>query len=66
MVVGGYVIPCSFCVLDKAPNIIFGLDMMKAHRIKIDLEKNALVLNNNYIEFLQPEEVVDRSLSNYN
>lgn len=48
---GGYFFPCTITVMDskeglgdKNMDFLFGLDMLKRHRCKIDLAQNALVL----------------------
>jgi DNA damage-inducible protein 1 len=46
-----FLLGCSFTVISEQEDIIFGLDMLLAHGMKIDLEKKCLVLANIEIQF---------------
>jgi len=46
-----FLLGCSFTVISEQEDIIFGLDMLLAHGMKIDLEKKCLVLANTEIQF---------------
>lgn len=57
-------IPCSFTVLETAVDLLFGLDMLKRHRCKIDLETNKLIVAGGQIEtpFLADHEIDNNNL----
>lgn len=58
MKIGGAEIPCSFTVMEgKDVDLLFGLDMLKRYRAKIDLEKNALCLEGIEVPFLHESEI---------
>lgn len=59
LIFGSYVLPCNFMVLRKAPNIIIGLNIMKAHGIVLDIKNNCLCINNDNIHFLKQNEIED-------
>ncbi|KAJ1938370.1 DNA damage-inducible protein 1 [Kickxella alabastrina] len=62
MDVGGLELLCSFTVMEGAHlGLLFGLDMLKRHLACIDLKRNALVIDENVIEFL-PEHLIPKSL----
>lgn len=55
---GNQYFPCSFTIMDD-PNLefIFGLDMLRRHQANIDLKKNALIIGNQQISFLQEKDI---------
>lgn len=56
--VGGAIMPCAFTVMEgKDVDLLFGLDMLKRHRCKIDLEKNALCFQGIEVPFLHETEI---------
>lgn len=56
--IGGAVMPCAFTVMEgKDVDLLFGLDMLKRYRAKIDLEKNALCLEGIEVPFLHESEI---------
>ena len=42
MKVGGHFLPMSVTILEKGPDFLFGLDMMRRYQCAIDLKANAL------------------------
>jgi DNA damage-inducible protein 1 len=59
--IGGAVMPCAFTVMEgKDVDLLFGLDMLKRYKAKIDLEKNALCFEGIEVPFL-PESEIPRS-----
>lgn len=58
--IGGAVMPCAFTVMEgKAVDLLFGLDMLKRYKAKIDLEKNALCFEGIEVPFLPESEIPD-------
>jgi DNA damage-inducible protein 1 len=56
--IGGAVMPCAFTVMEgKDVDLLFGLDMLKRYRAKIDLEKNALCFEGQEVPFLHESEI---------
>lgn len=56
--IGGAVMPCAFTVMEgKDVDLLFGLDMLKRYRAKIDLEKNALCFHGQEVPFLHESEI---------
>lgn len=56
--IGGAIMPCAFTVMEgKDVDLLFGLDMLKRHRAKIDLEKNALCFAGIEVPFLAEHEI---------
>lgn len=65
--IGGAVMPCAFTVMEgKDVELLFGLDMLRRYKMKIDLEKNALCFENIEVPFLAehdiPKALVDAEL----
>ncbi|OMJ27990.1 DNA damage-inducible protein 1 [Smittium culicis] len=58
--IGTQYLVCSFTVMENQNvELLFGLDMLKRHQACIDLRKNALVINNEEIQFL-PEHLIPK------
>jgi DNA damage-inducible protein 1 len=56
--IGGAVMPCAFTVMEgKDVDLLFGLDMLKRYKAKIDLEKNALCFAGLEVPFLPESEI---------
>jgi DNA damage-inducible protein 1 len=56
--IGGAVMPCAFTVMEgKDVDLLFGLDMLKRYKAKIDLEKNALCFEGLEVPFLPESEI---------
>ncbi|KAG8901832.1 DNA damage-inducible protein 1 [Tulasnella sp. 408] len=56
-------LPCSFTVLEgKDVDMLFGLDMLKAHQACIDLEKNVLRIRGREVSFLPEHELPKNAL----
>ncbi|KAL1592267.1 DNA damage-inducible protein 1 [Paraconiothyrium brasiliense] len=56
--IGGVDMPCAFTVMEgKDVDLLFGLDMLKKYRAKIDLEKNALCFADTEVPFLPEHEI---------
>ncbi|KAH3915318.1 DNA damage-inducible protein [Parastagonospora nodorum] len=56
--IGGAVMPCAFTVMEgKDVDLLFGLDMLKRYKAKIDLEKNALCFESIEVPFLHESEI---------
>lgn len=58
MIIGGQSCATSLTVLDiGGVGLLIGLDWMKRFRIKIDLERNGLLIDGTFVEFLNEWEV---------
>lgn len=58
---GGAVMPCSFTVMEgKDVDLLFGLDMLRRYKAKIDLEKDALCFQGIEVPFLPEHELPKR------
>jgi DNA damage-inducible protein 1 len=56
--IGGAVMPCAFTVMEgKDVDLLFGLDMLKRYKAKIDLDKNALCFAGLEVPFLPESEI---------
>lgn len=56
--IGGAEMPCAFTVMEgKDVDLLFGLDMLKRYKAKIDLEKNALCFEGIEVPFLHESEI---------
>lgn len=56
--IGSAVMPCAFTVMEgKSVDLLFGLDMLKRYKAKIDLEKNALCFEGIEVPFLPESEI---------
>lgn len=56
--IGGAEMPCAFTVMEgKDVDLLFGLDMLKRYKAKIDLEKNALCFEGLEVPFLHESEI---------
>ncbi|KAG9045483.1 DNA damage-inducible protein 1 [Tulasnella sp. UAMH 9824] len=56
-------LPCSFTVLEgKDVDMLFGLDMLKAHQACIDLERNVLRIRGREVSFLPEHELPKNAL----
>jgi DNA damage-inducible protein 1 len=56
--IGGAVMPCAFTVMEgKDVDLLFGLDMLKRYKAKIDLDKNALCFEGLEVPFLPESEI---------
>ncbi|KAK0461688.1 snare binding protein [Desarmillaria tabescens] len=49
------------CVLGQGVDLLFGLDMLKAHQACIDLEKNVLRIQGREVTFLSEHELPDKA-----
>lgn len=57
---------CAFTVMEgKDVDLLFGLDMLKAHQAIIDLEKNALRIQGREVPFLPEHELPEHARNNY-
>ncbi|KAJ4363092.1 DNA damage-inducible protein 1 [Neocucurbitaria cava] len=56
--IGGAAMPCAFTVMEgKDVDLLFGLDMLKRYKAKIDLEKDALCFAGIEVPFLHESEI---------
>ena len=55
-------LPCSFTIMEgRAVDLLFGLDMLKAHQACIDLEKNVLRIQGREVSVLAEHELPDKA-----
>lgn len=56
--IGGVILPCAFTVMEgKDVDLLFGLDMLKRYKAKIDLEKEVLCFQGIEVPFLAEHEI---------
>jgi DNA damage-inducible protein 1 len=58
MMLGQYIIPCNFMILRTGPDIIIGLNIMKTHRISIDMGEGAIKIGGQKIQFLGSKDII--------
>ncbi|KAF8760084.1 Aspartyl protease [Rhizoctonia solani] len=55
-------LPCAFTIMEgRDVDLLFGLDMLKAHQACIDLEKNVLRIQGREVKFLSEHELPDKA-----
>lgn len=55
-------LPCSFTIMEgRDVDLLFGLDMLKAHQACIDLEKNCLRIKGREVNFLSEHQLPDKA-----
>ncbi|CAE6494846.1 unnamed protein product [Rhizoctonia solani] len=55
-------LPCAFTIMEgRDVDLLFGLDMLKAHQACIDLEKNVLRIQGREVRFLSEHELPDKA-----
>jgi len=55
--IGEAILPCALTIMEGNTDLLFGLDMLKRYKAKIDLEKNALCFKGIQIPFLDESEI---------
>ncbi len=59
-------LPCAFTIMEgKGVEMLLGLDMLKRYQANIDLAKNALVINDQTIRFLDEHELPAEASAEY-
>ncbi|CAG9476222.1 unnamed protein product [Plasmodium vivax] len=60
--IGNYFYAVSLTIIDEYDiDFIFGLDLLRRHQCRIDLKKNALVIEDNEIPFLPEKDIIANS-----
>ena len=55
-------LPCSFTIMEgRDVDLLFGLDMLKAHQACIDLERNVLRIKGREVKFLSEHELPENA-----
>jgi DNA damage-inducible protein 1 len=55
-------LPCAFTIMEgRDVDLLFGLDMLKAHQACIDLEKNVLRIQGREVSFLSEHELPEKT-----
>ncbi|CAE6397008.1 unnamed protein product [Rhizoctonia solani] len=55
-------LPCAFTIMEgRDVDLLFGLDMLKAHQACIDLEKSVLRIQGREVKFLSEHELPDKA-----
>ncbi|KAG6812949.1 hypothetical protein H0H92_015269 [Tricholoma furcatifolium] len=57
-------LPCAISIVEGDVDLLFGLDMLKAHQACIDLEKNVLRIKGREVQFLPEHELPERARDN--